>query len=51
MAVGGHVHFGIGRNDHIGGNSRAETHLDFLVTWATLILDGKPILEDGNFKI
>jgi leucyl aminopeptidase (aminopeptidase T) len=51
MAVGGHVHFGLGRNDHIGGKSAAETHLDFLVTWATLVLDGEIILEDGVLKI
>jgi leucyl aminopeptidase (aminopeptidase T) len=50
-AIAGHVHVGLGRNDHIGGNSRAETHLDFLVPWATLYLDGKAILEDGNLKI
>jgi leucyl aminopeptidase (aminopeptidase T) len=50
-AIAGHVHIGLGRNDHIGGNSRAETHLDFLVPWATLYLDGKTILEDGNLKI
>ena len=49
--IGGHIHFGLGRNDHIGGNSRGNTHLDLLVTWATLLLDGKPILEDGKFKI
>jgi len=47
----GHVHLGLGRNDHIGGKTRAETHLDLLVTWATLQLDGKTILEDGNLKI
>lgn len=50
-AIAGHVHLGLGRNDHIGGNSKAATHLDVLVTWATLLLDGKPILEDGNLKI
>ena len=51
MAVGGHIHFAVGRNDHIGGKSAAETHLDFLVTWPTLILDGKAILEEGVLKI
>ncbi len=50
-AVAGHVHIGLGRNDHIGGNSRAKTHLDFLVPWATLRLDGNTILEDGILKI
>ncbi len=51
MAVGGHAHMGLGRNDHIGGKSKAETHLDLLVTWATLRLDGDLILEDGVLKI
>jgi leucyl aminopeptidase (aminopeptidase T) len=50
-AIAGHVHIGLGRNDHIGGKSAAETHLDLLLTWATLLLDGKPILENGNLKI
>ncbi len=51
MAIAGHVHLGLGRNDHIGGKSRGKNHLDLLVTWATLLLDGKPILEDGSFKL
>jgi leucyl aminopeptidase (aminopeptidase T) len=51
MLVGGHIHCGLGRNDHIGGKSAAATHLDFLVTYATLLLDGVPIIEEGNLKI
>jgi leucyl aminopeptidase (aminopeptidase T) len=51
MAVGGHVHLGLGRNDHIGGDSRGEAHLDVLVTWPRLSLDGNIILEDGTLKI
>jgi leucyl aminopeptidase (aminopeptidase T) len=50
-SIAGHVHIGLGRNDHIGGKSKAETHLDLLLTWATLHLDGNPILENGNLKI
>lgn len=50
-AIAGHVHLGLGRNDHIGGNSKGEIHLDVMVTWATLLLDGDPILENGNLKI
>jgi leucyl aminopeptidase (aminopeptidase T) len=50
-AIFGHVHLGLGRNDHIGGKTRADTHLDLLVTWATLRLDGNAILEDGDLKI
>ena len=50
-AIAGNVHIGLGRNDHIGGNSKGETHLDVLVTRATLLLDGSPILENGRLKI
>ena len=50
-AIAGHIHFGLGRNDHIGGESRAQNHLDFLVPWATLRLDGETVLEDGILKI
>ena len=50
-ASAGHVHIGLGRNDHIGGKSSADAHLDLLMKWATLLLDGKPILEDGVLKI
>ncbi len=51
MAVGGHIHIGLGRNDHIGGNSSTDTHLDLLTTWATLRLDGDIILDNGILKI
>jgi leucyl aminopeptidase (aminopeptidase T) len=50
-AVAGHIHFGMGRNDHIGGESRAKSHLDFLIPWATLRLDKDLILEEGNLTI
>jgi leucyl aminopeptidase (aminopeptidase T) len=49
--IAGHVHLGLGRNDHIGGKSKGEAHLDVLVTHATLLLDDNPILEDGNLKL
>jgi leucyl aminopeptidase (aminopeptidase T) len=50
-SIAGHIHLGLGRNDHIGGKSKGDSHLDVLVTWATLILDGAFILEDGTLKI
>ncbi len=50
-AIAGHVHLGLGRNDHIGGKTKGKAHLDVSVTWATLLLDGKSILEEGNIKI
>jgi len=51
MAVGGHAHLGLGRNDHIGGKSKGENHLDLMMTRVTLILDGKTVLEEGVLKI
>ena len=51
LAIAGHIHIGLGRNDHIGGKSRGDAHLDLLVTEATVFLDGDPILEDGKLKI
>jgi leucyl aminopeptidase (aminopeptidase T) len=51
MAVGGHVHIALGRNDHIGGASKADSHLDLLVTYATLRLDADLILQDGILKL
>jgi len=51
MAIGGHAHLGLGRNDHIGGKSKAENHLDLMMTTVTLILDGKTVLEEGVLKI
>lgn len=50
-SIAGHIHIGLGRNDHIGGKLKTNTHLDLLITWATLYLDGKLILEDGNIKM
>lgn len=50
-AIAGHVHFGMGRNDHIGGLSRATNHLDFLIPWATLRLDNDLILQEGKLMI
>jgi leucyl aminopeptidase (aminopeptidase T) len=51
LAIAGHVHLGLGRNDMIGGNLKAECHFDLQVTWATLLLDGNAILKDGDLKI
>jgi leucyl aminopeptidase (aminopeptidase T) len=50
-SVAGHVHIGLGRNDHIGGKSATEAHLDLLLTWPILLLDGKPIVENGKLLI
>jgi len=50
-SIAGHAHIGLGRNDHIGGKSATEAHLDMLLVWPTLLLDGKPILENGKLLI
>ena len=50
-SIAGHVHIGLGRNDHIGGKSNAEAHLDLMTCRATLLLDGIPVLENGHLKI
>ncbi len=51
LGIAGHVCLGLGRNNMIGGNSRADCHFDLQETYATLLLDGNPILEDGTLKI
>jgi leucyl aminopeptidase (aminopeptidase T) len=51
LAIAGHVHLGLGRNEMIGGNLKANCHFDLQMTWATLLLDGKPILENGILKL
>jgi leucyl aminopeptidase (aminopeptidase T) len=51
LAIAGNVHLGFGRNDMIGGNSKVECHFDLGLCYATLLLDGKPILQDGKLKI
>ena len=51
MAIGGHIHVGFGRNDHIGGETKANNHLDLMMTMATLILDGKTVIEEGVLKL
>jgi len=51
MAIGGHAHLGLGRNEHIGGKNKGDNHLDVMMTTATLILDGKTIIEEGVLKL
>jgi leucyl aminopeptidase (aminopeptidase T) len=49
--IAGNVHLGLGRNDHIGGNSRVKLHLDVMVTRTTVLLDQTPILKDGKLMV
>jgi leucyl aminopeptidase (aminopeptidase T) len=51
MAIGGNAHIGLGRNEHIGGKSKANNHLDLSMVNATLILDGKTVVEEGVLKL
>ncbi|QOR36838.1 aminopeptidase [Clostridium sp. 'deep sea'] len=45
--VYGSVHIGIGTNITLGGNLKAACHYDLIMTEATIIADGKTILENG----
>ncbi|MEM2111628.1 MAG: aminopeptidase [Candidatus Bathyarchaeia archaeon] len=47
--IRGTIHIGIGDNSHIGGKITADLHQDFVIPKATLILDGKIIMENGEF--
>jgi len=47
----GSVHFGIGSNATIGGNNSVAFHLDHVNRNATVKVDGKAIIENGEIKI
>ena len=47
----GFGHHGIGSNYAIGGEVAAPCHIDVVYSNATLEIDGKPILADGNLMI
>lgn len=49
--VYGSVHIGIGTNITLGGNIKAACHYDLIMTEATIVTDGKIILEKGHVKI
>ena len=46
--VWGTVHIGTGTNVTLGGNIRAASHYDLLMFAATVTIDGKVILRDGE---
>jgi leucyl aminopeptidase (aminopeptidase T) len=46
--VWGSVHIGIGTNATVGGKIRAAIHYDLILTKATMIADGRKILENGE---
>lgn len=47
----GAIHIALGSNADFGGLTRASRHIDNIIREATLILDGKMVLEKGQFKI
>lgn len=46
----GTIHIAIGRNDFIGGTNIAATHIDGVVGQPTLEIDGKTLIESGEYS-
>ena len=44
----GTVHLGIGSNATMGGQNRVPFHLDHMVRHATVTVDGRPVIENGQ---
>ena len=49
--IKGTVHIAIGDNIHMGGHVEADLHEDFVQPEADLILDGKPVIAGGEWRI
>jgi len=49
--VYGSVHIGIGTNITLGGNVKAAIHYDLIMLQATIELDGKIVLENGQSRL
>jgi 2,5-dihydroxypyridine 5,6-dioxygenase len=47
----GSVHIALGSNADFGGSTRAARHIDLIISQSTLLLDGKPVLKDGQVVI
>lgn len=47
----GTVHIGIGTSANLGGTTKAAAHFDGMMYRPTLMLDGKPLLEDGTLRL
>ncbi|MGH2768534.1 MAG: aminopeptidase, partial [Actinomycetota bacterium] len=45
------VHVAFGNNATIGGVTEVASHHDGVIRTATLELDGRPVLTDGNFLL
>lgn len=46
----GTIHVAVGRNDFFGGKNVATTHIDGVVGQPTLEIDGKVIIENGEYS-
>lgn len=49
--VYGSVHIGIGTNITLGGHIKAACHYDLIMTGATIVADGRPVLAAGGVAI
>lgn len=49
--VYGSVHIGIGTNITLGGIVKAACHYDLIMTGATIVADGRVILENGQLRV
>jgi len=49
--IKGTVHLAIGDSSHMGGKVASDLHQDFIIPKATLILDGKIVMKDGELQI
>jgi leucyl aminopeptidase (aminopeptidase T) len=49
--IKGTVHIGIGDNIHMGGQVAADSHEDFVQPQPDLLLDGKPVIVGGEWRI
>jgi leucyl aminopeptidase (aminopeptidase T) len=49
--IKGTVHIGIGDNIHMGGQIESDSHEDFVQPQPDLLLDGRPVIVAGEWKI
>jgi leucyl aminopeptidase (aminopeptidase T) len=49
--VDGSVHIGIGTNITLGGHIKAACHYDLIMTGATIVADGRTVLERGEVRV
>jgi leucyl aminopeptidase (aminopeptidase T) len=47
----GTVHIGIGTSSNLGGQTKAATHFDVIIRDATVRLDGRLLMENGELRI